>query len=69
MIIEVRQPKSLFDSIGLCGSCKYVRLIVSDRGSKFYLCRRSEADATFPKYPRLPLVVCPGYEKTETTAP
>jgi hypothetical protein len=39
-----------------------MRQIESDRGSVFYLCERSAIDASFPKYPRLPVLQCRGYE-------
>jgi len=48
---------------GLCENCRFLRKIESDRGSIFYLCERSAIDATFPKYPRLPMLQCPGYER------
>jgi len=51
---------------GLCADCRYMRLIESDRQSKFYLCGRSAADPSFPKYPRLPVLQCRGYEKSTT---
>jgi hypothetical protein len=47
---------------GLCATCKFMRQIESDRGSVFYLCERSATDASFPKYPRLPVLQCRGYE-------
>ena len=50
-------------SIGLCASCRHMREIRSDRGSVFYMCQRSFTDARFPKYPRLPVVRCVGYER------
>jgi hypothetical protein len=28
----------------------------------FSLCERSKTDARFPKYPRLPVESCPGFE-------
>jgi hypothetical protein len=28
----------------------------------FLLCRRSETDPDYAKYPRLPVLVCPGHE-------
>ena len=49
-------------SIGLCETCAHCRLIRSDRGSVFYLCRRSLTDPAYPKYPRLPVLQCAGYE-------
>ena len=50
-----------FDSVGLCASCKHVRLIQSDKGTEFYLCRLSATDPRFPKYPRLPVLQCSGH--------
>ena len=47
---------------GLCDTCVACRIIRSDRGSTFYLCERSLTDAAYPKYPRLPVLQCPGYE-------
>jgi hypothetical protein len=37
-------------------------VVESDRGSIFYLCRLSFSDPEFPKYPRLPVLRCAGYE-------
>jgi len=51
---------------GLCDSCRYRRVIESDRGSIFYLCERSLTDPSFPKYPRLPVLACRGYELKES---
>lgn len=50
------------DGIGLCARCAHARAIQSARGSVFHLCRLSETDERFPKYPRLPVVRCDGYE-------
>jgi hypothetical protein len=47
---------------GLCADCRHKRLIRSDRNSMFYQCGLSTVDASFPKYPRLPVVRCSGYE-------
>ena len=49
--------------IGLCADCRFMRRISSDRGSIFYLCELSATDATFPKYPRLPVFECRGYQR------
>ncbi len=49
--------------LGLCSDCRFMRRIESDRGSIFYLCRRSATDTSFPKYPRLPVLQCRGYEQ------
>ena len=49
--------------VGLCFTCRCSRVIVSDRGSRFYFCERSKTDPRYPKYPRLPVVTCAGYER------
>ena len=58
----VRERDHERERAGLCVDCQYLRLIASDRGTTFYLCRRSLSDKTFPKYPRLPVIQCRGYE-------
>ena len=47
---------------GLCDACRHSRRVESARGSLFWLCRRSETDPAYPRYPRLPVVICPGFE-------
>jgi|SRR5215469_15672551 len=61
--MEASAQKPEADCVGLCAHCTHVRRITSDRGSRFYLCRRSATDPSFPKYPRLPVVQCRGYEE------
>ena len=39
----------------------------SDREAIFYRCSLSATDPQFPKYPRLPVLNCPGYEAGEKT--
>lgn len=51
-----------YDPVGLCASCKHVRLIQSDRGSRFYMCQLAATNPKFSKYPRLPVVRCSGYQ-------
>ncbi len=48
---------------GLCATCRHVRVVENRRGSRFYLCRRSELDPSFVRYPRLPVAQCRGYER------
>jgi len=55
--VEKEMPRS-----GLCGNCRHARLIESDKGSVFVRCELSLVDANFAKYPRLPVLVCGGYE-------
>jgi hypothetical protein len=47
---------------GLCATCIYARRMESDRGTVFLLCERALSDTSFPKYPRLPVLACRGYE-------
>jgi hypothetical protein len=47
---------------GLCRDCRHSRRIESDRGSVFFRCELSLQDANFPKYPRLPVTSCRGYQ-------
>lgn len=46
---------------GLCESCRHARRIASAR-STFLRCARADGDPRFAKYPRLPVVACPGHE-------
>lgn len=49
--------------VGLCLTCVYSRVIKPARGSRYYLCRMSRLDPSFPRYPRLPVTSCAGYER------
>ena len=50
---------------GLCDQCRHMRLIESDSGSQFVRCERGLQDPAFPKYPRLPVLTCRGYEEAD----
>ena len=43
---------------GLCDSCRHQQVVRTKRSS-FSLCRRWEDDR-YPRYPRLPVLRCPG---------
>ncbi len=47
---------------GLCDTCVHQQLVRNTRGSEFSLCKRSKTEPEYPKYPRLPVLQCPGYE-------
>jgi hypothetical protein len=47
---------------GLCERCKHQRIVKNTRGSRFSLCERSKTDPEFPRYPRLPVLECGGFE-------
>ena len=53
------------ERVGLCFTCQHVRLVRTDKGSVFFHCQRSETDPRYPKYPRLPVIHCPGYERKD----
>lgn len=55
-------------SAGLCDTCLHQRLVRNTRGSEFSLCERSRTDPAYPRYPRLPVVECAGYERGEREA-
>jgi hypothetical protein len=48
---------------GLCETCLQRREVRNTRGSMFSLCLRSRTDPVYPRYPRLPVLSCPGYER------
>jgi len=54
--------------VGLCDSCAHQRVVRNTRGSTFSLCERSREDPAYPRYPRLPVLECPGYEQRKTAA-
>ena len=49
-------------NFGLCDGCRHQRLVHNTRGSTFSLCERSRTDDRFPRYPRVPVLACPGHE-------
>ncbi|HEY1833843.1 MAG TPA: hypothetical protein VGG08_05350 [Solirubrobacteraceae bacterium] len=49
-------------AVGLCDTCLHQQIVRNTRGSSFSLCRRSREDPDFPRYPRLPVLSCPGHE-------
>ena len=51
---------SMADS--LCETCRHVRVVRTPR-SRFLLCGLSLADPAYPKYPRQPVLRCPGYRQ------
>lgn len=52
---------------GLCDSCRHQQLVRNTRGSVFSLCRRSRSEPErYPRYPRLPVTRCDGFERRPT---
>jgi hypothetical protein len=52
--------------VGLCESCRFSRVVENRRGSRFHLCGLAECNPHFPKYPRLPVLACSGYDPAST---
>jgi hypothetical protein len=49
---------------GLCDRCRHQRIVKNTRGSVFSLCELSKTEpAEFPRYPRLPVLECRGFEE------
>jgi hypothetical protein len=48
---------------GLCDSCAHQQEVRNTRGSVFSLCLLSRSDPAYPRYPRLPVLECDGYER------
>ena len=71
---RVPSAQSDFDQValvsepGLCASCLHGRRTGNTRGSVFWLCERSNRDPGYVRYPRLPVLACPGYELPERTS-
>ena len=55
-------------AVGLCADCRHARVVETPR-SRFWMCGRAASDARFARYPRLPMLDCPGFEPPETESP
>jgi hypothetical protein len=55
-------------NVGLCARCRHARQVATPR-SLFWLCERSRTDATYARYPRLPMLDCPGFEAGTPAGP
>ena len=54
---------------GLCNDCAFQQLVRTTRGSVFSLCRRSRDEPErWPRYPRLPVLKCAGFERAKRAA-
>jgi hypothetical protein len=49
--------------VGLCSICNRASILVSANGITFWRCNRSDLDATFRRYPTLPVEDCSGFER------
>ena len=51
-------------SPSLCEHCLHMQEVISGKGSRFLLCRKSQQDPRFPKYPPQPMLRCIGCESS-----
>jgi hypothetical protein len=49
--------------VSLCLDCVHAKRVEGKEDTFYSLCELSFANRTFPKYPRLPVLRCPGYVK------
>ena len=47
---------------GLCAACRHAKLNETRRGTAYLRCTRAEWDTALPRYPRLPVTECAGFE-------
>jgi hypothetical protein len=48
---------------GLCGSCRHALLNQTRRGPVYLRCQLAALDDAYPRYPRLPVLRCAGYQQ------
>jgi hypothetical protein len=68
-VSEPTQTHSRGAGAGLCDSCVHQQIVKNTRGSIFSLCKRSRVDPAYPRYPRVPVMRCPGYEPSGRASP
>lgn len=56
------EPGDIRATAGLCGRCEHAIVRPTRRGTVYLRCGRAATDPQFAKYPRLPVVSCPGYQ-------
>ena len=54
---------------GLCLTCRHARLNQTRRGTAYLRCGRSAWDERLVRYPRLPVLDCPGFEPGNPAGP
>lgn len=55
----------LGDDAGCCSSCQHAKLNVTRRGTAYLRCLRAAWDPRLPRYPRLPVRDCPGFDEQD----
>lgn len=52
----------------LCENCRFLREIISGKGGRFLLCRLSQTDRRYARYPAQPVYRCTGYLQREAAS-
>jgi propionyl-CoA synthetase len=47
---------------GLCAGCQHAKLNETRRGTAYLRCTRAAWDSRLPRYPRLPVMECVGFD-------
>jgi hypothetical protein len=55
--------RKLGSPAGLCEACQHAKLNETNRGTAYLRCTRAAWDDRLPRYPRLPVSECIGFEK------
>lgn len=58
-------PTGLGAPLGLCGRCRHPSLNTTKRGTTYLRCTRAKWDDRLTRYPRLPVLHCPGFEPVD----
>ena len=53
---------------GWCANCQHAKLNETRRGTAYLRCTRAAWDARLPRYPRLPVVSCVGFDRVSGCA-
>jgi len=48
---------------GLCASCRHAKLNETRRDTAYLRCARAAWDDSLPRYPRLPVLECAGFQQ------
>ena len=48
---------------GLCAACQHAKLNETRKGTAYLRCTRAAWDSRLPRYPRLPVTDCPGFDR------
>jgi hypothetical protein len=47
---------------GLCAGCRHARVNQTRRGPSYLRCQLAGIDDAYPRYPRLPVLSCAGFQ-------